>query len=130
MYLIILESIAYTDTLIILGIAETKTGMFEVLWNYTLFTTNCLGKTYEEDLSYNEINIYTITSQNYEKLVKIYDFYKEVLEDNLRKLDYNYTPFFSCLWYGVFHGLDCDFNKSDCKRIKKIIFNSEKTLED
>ena len=131
MFLITVSSIAHVNLDIILGIAESKTEIFEILWKYTELNLKVYERTYEDDVTYNEINIYKISSEHYAYLTKLYKKYDEVFEDKFSKMNFNSQSFMVYFWYGIYESEsnDIDFTKSECKRIKKIIRKSNKLIE-
>ena len=131
MFLITVSSIAHVNLDIILGIAESKTEIFEILWKYTELNLKVYERTYEDDVTYNEINIYKISSEHYTYLTKLYKKYDEVFENKFSRMNFDPQSFMVYFWYGVYESEsnDIDFTKSECKRIKKIIRKSNKLIE-
>ena len=131
MYLVTVSSIAHVNFDIILGIASEKSGIFELLWKYTELNLKCYDRSFEEENTYNEMNIYKISRENFKYLTKLHKVYSESFEDKFDKMGFNPEPSMTYFWYGVFESESSteDFTRSECKKIKKIIKQSQKALE-
>lgn len=76
MYIVIASCTSHIEQAIILGISKSKNGVFEIIWNYVKINIECFRNTFEEDYSYDNINIYKISAKDHNYLNKLYDKHK------------------------------------------------------
>lgn len=123
MYLVVVSSEAHVQLDIILGIAQNKTELLEILWNYTELNLKYFNRSFEEEITQNNINIHIISNEDYSYLNGLYKKYEDDLTKYLYKLDFTPSGVTTNFWYGILEteSDDYTFSKKEREKIRRII---------
>lgn len=125
MYLLYTTTPAHCVCSNIIGIARDEEQKLELIWNFVSFMREEFLYTYEEWLSWYELNTINITEQQFDTLSQLYEKYETEIENRLDQYDkFKNQMMYANFWFACFDSETIDdlvFSLEDCEIVKNII---------